>query len=324
MSRIVVTGSLHPLGMEILAPYGPRVLPNLSPETLSRFLADAQAVVLRTNLQFTDKVMHLAPKLEIISRTGVGVDNVDLKEACRRGIRVCNTPGANSSSVAEHTMALILGCARQLVSMDCSVCRGDWKARNRIETVNLRGKILGLLGLGRVGLETARIARTAFNMQIIAYDPYVSESEDSISMMGSLESLFSESDILSVHVPYVPETHHLVNAARLGLMKKEAYFINTSRGSVVDEQALCEALKNHLIAGAGIDVFENEPPEPSNPLLQLDCVIRSPHSAALTNECLRDVAALAARQAVDHLEGREPPHIVNRHQLSELNDNTSR
>ena len=314
MSRVVVSAPLHPRGMEILAPYGPQVLPDTLPETLKRFLGDAQAVVLRTNLEFTAELMNLAPKLEIISRTGVGIDNIDPEEARRRGIRICNTPGVNSVAVAEHTMALILGCAKQLIPMDRGVRRGDWKARNRIETVNLRGRVLGLLGLGRAGLETARIAQGAFSMRIIAYDPHVGAPGKGITMADTPEQLFSDSDILSVHVPYLPETRHLVNAPRLALMKKDAYLINTSRGAVVDEKALHEALKNRRIAGAALDVFETEPPEPSNPLLRLDCVIRTPHSAALTKECLRDVAVLAARQVVEHLEGREPPHIVNHHQ----------
>ncbi len=316
MSRLVISKSFHPEGMKILEPYGPEVMPDSTAETVEKMLSDAEALVLRTNIKITREVLAQASKLKLISRTGVGVDNVDVAAATERGIRVCHTPGINTNSVAELAVGLIVASAKQMLRMDQNVRKGNWNSRNDYQTADLKGKTLGLVGLGRIGLQVARKCMAAFEMNVIAYDPFITSSPKDIEM-GSLEEICLRSDFISVHVPYSRETHHLIGSSLLDTVKKQAYIINTSRGSIVDEAALATALKDGRIAGAGLDVFEREPPARDNPLFHFDTVICSPHSAALSRECVRNVAVLAAQQVVDYFEGREPPFIFNRQALAD-------
>jgi len=271
-------------------------------------------VILRTNINFTRELIDVARKCKIISRTGVGVDNVDVAAASERGIMVCNTPGVNTVSVAEQTVALMLGLAKQLLSMDKAVRTGNWKIRNASKSVDVEGKILGLVGVGRIGSEVARKCRLAFEMEAIAFDPFVNHAEG-IRLCANLDQVFREADFISIHVPYTGQTHHLVNQKLIGLMKPDACLLNTSRGAVVDERALAEALSKGSIGGAGLDVLEEEPPVAANPLFKLENVILTPHSAALSRECEMKVAIEAAQAIVDFAAGKEPAYVFNRADL---------
>ncbi len=315
MKKILLSKLINPAGMKVLeGKVEPIILADSTIETTKKMVADVDGIILRTNIKLTRKIIDAAPNLKIISRTGAGVDNVDVTAATKKGILVCRAPGVNLISVAEHTLALILAMAKQLKTIDKAVYAGNWEIRYTSKAEDLDGKTLGLVGIGHIGSLLAQKCRLAFNMKVIAYDPYVKRAEG-LELCSSLDQVFSQSDFISIHVPYTEETHHLVNARLLSLMKPNSYLINTSRGAVVDEKALIEALKNALIAGAGLDVFEKEPPSLDNPLLKFNNVVTTPHSAGLNRDCERKLAIEAAQAVIDFLEGRQPKHIYNKKEL---------
>ena len=317
MKKILLSKEIHPQAMQLLkGKVDLVVLPDSSLETAKKMVADVDGVILRTNIAFPRELIAAAGKCRIISRTGVGVDSVDIAAASERGIMVCNTPGVNTISVAEQTLALMLGIAKQLPVMDKAVRACAWKVRNSNSTVDLDGKTLGLVGLGRIGLEVARKCSLAFGMKVIAYDPFV-KSANGISLCAELDDVFRSADFVSIHVPYMEETHHLVDARRLGLMKPTAYIVNTARGAIIDEAALVKALEAKAIGGAALDVLEDEPPTAANPLFKLDNVLMTPHSAALTRECEMKVAIEAATAILDFADGREPKYIFNKADLGQ-------
>jgi D-3-phosphoglycerate dehydrogenase / 2-oxoglutarate reductase len=316
MKKVLLSKSIHPQAMKVLEGKVQCLpLPDSTAETARKMLADVDGVILRTNIQLTRELICAAPACRIISRTGVGVDNVDVAAATEKGIMVCNTPGVNTISVAEHTVALILGLAKTLPAFDAAVRAGNWKIRNANGAVDLEGKTLGLVGVGKIGAEVARKCRLAFGMRVIAFDPLV-ERVEGVGMRPAIEEVFREADVLSLHVPFTKETHHLVDARLIGLMKADAFLINTSRGAVVDETALAQALRERKIGGAGLDVMEEEPPAAAHPFFGLANLILTPHAAALSRECEMKVAIEAARAIVDFAEGREPEHVFNRAQLA--------
>lgn len=315
MKKVLLSKAINPAGMKVLeGKVEPIILVDSSIETTKRMVADVEGIILRTNIKVTREIIDAAPNLKVISRTGVGVDNVDVDAATKKGILVCNTPGVNSSSVAEQTLALLLGLAKQLKIMDKAVCEENWKIRNASKTVDIEGKTLGLIGIGRIGSLVAYKCRLAFNMKVIAYDPYVKQAEG-IELYSSIDQVFKEADFISIHVPYMEQTHHLVNAKLLNLMKPEAYLINTARGPLVDEKALIEVLEKGSIAGAGLDVFEKEPPSQEDPLLKSNNVILTPHSSALSRECVMKVHITAAQAVVDFLNGKKPCSVFNEESL---------
>lgn len=315
MKKVLLSKPIDPAGMKVLeGKVEPVILSDFNVEIIKKMVADVEGIVLRTNIKVTREIIEAAPHLKIISRTGAGVDNVDVSAATEKGILVCSTPGVNSISVAEQALALMLSVAKQLKTMDKAVHKGNWKIRYSSKAVDIEGKTLGLIGIGHIGSLLAQKCRLAFNMKVIAYDPYVEQTEG-VKLCSSLDQVFSQSDVISIHVPYTEETHHLVDARLLGLMKPDSCIINTSRGPIVDEKALIEVLEKGLIAGAGLDVFEKEPPSQENPLLKLDNVITTPHSSALSRECVMKVAMTAARAVVDYLEGRQPKYIYNKNKL---------
>jgi len=311
MKKVLLSQAINPAGMKVLeGKVEPVILADLTVETIKKMVADVEGIILRTNIKVTREIIEAAPCLKIISRTGAGVDNVDVAAATEKGILVCDTLGVNSNSVAEQTLAILLGLAKQLKIMNKAMCEGNWKIRNDSKTVDVEGKTLGLIGIGRIGSLVAYKCRQAFNMKVIAYDPYVKQAEG-IELCPNLDQVFKEADFISIHVPYMEQTHHLVNAKLLNLMKPDAYLINTSRGPLVDEKALIEALEKGSIAGAGLDVFEKEPPSPDNPLLRFNNVIVTPHSSALSRECIMKVHITAAQAVVDFFNGKKPHSVFN-------------
>jgi D-3-phosphoglycerate dehydrogenase len=315
MKKVLLSQVINPAGMKVLKGKVELViLADTTVETIKKMVVDVEGIILRTNIKVTREIIEAAPYLKIISRTGAGVDNVDVAVATEKGILVCDTPGVNSNSVAEQTLAILLGLAKQLKIMDKAVGEGNWKIRNAGKAVDIEGKTLGLIGIGRIGSLVAYKCRQAFNMKVIAYDPYVKQAEG-IELCSNLDQVFKKADFISIHVPYMEQTHHLVNAKLLNLMKPDAYLINTSRGPLVDEKALIEVLEEGSIAGAGLDVFEKEPPSTDNPLLRFNNVILTPHSSALSRECVMKVHITAAQAVVDFLEGRQPKYIYNKKEL---------
>jgi D-3-phosphoglycerate dehydrogenase / 2-oxoglutarate reductase len=245
-----------------------------------------------------------APRLRGIVTPGVGVEKVDLGAATELGIVVANSPG-NSVTVAESTLLLMLALAKRL-PMWVEAARTSTEPTRSMHGIELGGKSLGIIGFGRIGRIVADLAR-AFGMQVIAYDPYVESSE-----LTSLEEVLRQADFVSLHPVLTPETFHLINAERLALMKRTAYLINTSRGGVVDETALIDALGQGRLAGAGLDVFELEPPARDNPLLHMPNVIGTPHGLSHTDESMLRCAQMTEQNVLAILDGELPPYLVNR------------
>jgi D-3-phosphoglycerate dehydrogenase len=285
------------------------------PEGLPAALADADALVVRSAVQADDALMAHAPKLRVIGRAGVGVDNIDADAATRRGIVVMNTPGANAVAVAELTVGLMLALARKLPSANATMHAGKWEKKN-LQGMELRGKTLGILGLGRIGLEVAKRAR-GFGLEIIGSDPFVSAAvarENGIKLV-TLDELIVGCDYLTLHVGLTPQTHGVVNVKTLAKMKKGVRIINCARGELIDDAALVEALKSGHVGGAALDVFTVEPPKDS-PYFGLENVILTPHIAGSTGEAQEAVGIQIAMQVRDYLKLGVVQNAVNLPSLS--------
>jgi D-3-phosphoglycerate dehydrogenase / 2-oxoglutarate reductase len=285
------------------------------PNGLPAALADADALVVRSAVQVDDALMEHAPKLRVIGRAGVGVDNIDAEAATRRGVVVMNTPGANAVAVAELTIGLMLALARKLPIANNTMHAGKWEKKS-LQGAELRGKTLGILGLGRIGLEVARRAR-GFGLEIIGSDPFVSAAvarENGIRLV-SLDELIAGSDYLTLHVGLTPQTHGIINSKTIAAMKKGVRIINCARGELVEEEALVTALKSGQVAGAALDVFTVEPPKDS-PYAALDNVILTPHIAGSTAEAQEAVGVQIAMQVREYLKLGVVQNAVNLPSLS--------
>ena len=271
------------------------------PNGLAAALADADALVVRSAVQVDDALMEHAPRLRVIGRAGVGVDNIDAEAATRRGVVVMNTPGANAVAVAELTICLMIALARKVAAANSSMHAGKWE-KKILQGSELRGKTLGILGLGRVGLEVARRAR-AFGLEVIGSDPFVSAAvarENGIKLV-SLDEMISGSDYITLHVGLTPQTAGVINAKTIATMKKGVRIINCARGELVEDAALIDALKSGHVAGAALDVFTVEPLKDS-PYAELDNVILTPHIAGSTGEAQEAVGVQIARQVREYLK----------------------
>lgn len=285
-----------------------------SKTTAMSLINGADAAILRATTIFDKEVITQGSKLKIIARTGIGVDNVDLKAAGEKGIYVCNTPGVNDETVAEHTMAMILALAKQIIPMDKAVRQQNWKERFSPNQMDIKGKRIGLIGYGKIGKATARICKM-LGMGVLAFDPYCTSDNTGTVLTSDITDIFKECDFISLHCPAVASNQNMVNADLLKLMKKSAYLINTSRGELVDEVALTDCLKAGKIAGAALDVFKNEPLPNTHPFISMNNVILSPHVAGSTKESNERIAVAAAQAVIDTLEGRVPANICNREYL---------
>lgn len=285
------------------------------PNGLPAALEDADALVVRSAVQADAALLEHAPKLRVIGRAGVGVDNIDAEAATRRGIVVMNTPGANAVAVAELTIGLMLALARKLPLANATMHAGKWEKKS-LQGTELRGKTLGILGLGRIGLEVARRAR-AFGLEILGTDPFVSAAvarENGITLVP-VEELFAKADYLSLHVGLTPQTAGIVNAKTLATMKKGVRIINCARGELIEDAALVEALKSGQVAGAALDVFAHEPAK-ETPFHGLDNVILTPHIAGSTAEAQEAVGIQIARQVREYLKLGVVQNAVNLPSLS--------
>jgi len=286
-----------------------------TPDELSRDIADADAIVVRSATKVTAPIIKAATALRVIARAGTGVDNVDVPAASARGIVVMNAPGANSISVAELAMAFVLALARHISAADAAMKLGKWE-KKRFLGEEVRDKILGLVGLGRIGQEVARRA-SAFGMRIVAHDPFISEhvASDLGVELVSLDAVFEQADYVSLHMPSTPQTRRLVNAERLARAKKGIRIINTARGDLIDEAALADAIEAGQVGGAGLDVFDKEPTV-DHRLQKLPQVIASPHIAASTREGQELVGVETATALRDFLKDGVIRNAVNFPSLS--------
>lgn len=320
MKKVLVNEKVSPDALNILKKAAEVVyIPSGDHNEIIKMLSDISGIMLDTTIKFTGELMDSAPNLKVISRTGTGVDNVDVEAATKRGIMVLHTPDANTVTVAEHTVAFIGALTKHLLFLDAETRQGKFKTARRLYLpVDLEGKTLGIIGYGRIGKQVAKKCICAFNMKVIIYDPYIKDDvlAPGVVRYKNEEDVYKESDVVTIHVPMTELTRKHINEKLLSLMKPTAYLVNTARGSMVDEDYLVKMLNEDRLAGAAFDVLTNEPPMDNEEFLKSPKTIISPHSAALTVECTVRVACEAASGIVDYLEGRMPKSIFNRKGLN--------
>ncbi|MCC2125400.1 hydroxyacid dehydrogenase [Hominiventricola filiformis] len=282
-------------------------------ETIAKEVTDCDAILIRT-APVTRKVLEAGKNLKVVSRHGVGVDNIDVQAATELGIQVTNGPLSNSESVAEHAVAFIMALAHHIVEMDENVRNHDWESRNRVRMTGLSGKTVGIVGLGRIGRYVAKKVALGLDMKVIGFDAYIPKDAvpEYVEMVDSMEELYKRSDFVSLHCPATPETKGSVNMKYLSLMKPGAFLVNCARGEVVNEEDLYQALTTGIIKGAALDVLSSEPPKEDNPLLGLKNVILSPHCAAHSYESFDNMAVHAGIGIDEVLTGKSVSWPVNK------------
>lgn len=313
--KILITDKMADEAVDLLKEAGHDVtFEEIDHDQLLKVIGNYDALMVRSRTKVTKDIVEEGAKgnLKVIGRAGIGVDNIDIETAAARGIKVVNAPTGATISVAELTIAHMLSLVRHLPKADATMKQGNW-AKKQLKGVELYGKTLGLIGCGNIGRKTAELAR-AFNMNIIGFDPFISKEDlekDNIKKIDELEDLMKQADFISLHLPHTSQTHHIVNAAMLAHMKPTAYLINCARGGTVDEKALYDALREKKIAGAAIDVFEQEPPKDS-PLLTLENVVLTPHLGANTKEGQIRAGTVCAEQVLKVLNNKIPDYWVNK------------
>ncbi len=310
--KIFVTETIHPDAISFMKEHGEVVQgTSIVQDEMIAQMQGCEAVLIRL-AKITAEVMDAVPSLKVIAKHGIGVDNIDVAAATARGIQVVNAPFANINAVAEHGLALIMACSKMIVQMHDLTCEGQFSQRVKYVTTELAGKTVGLVGLGRISSLLAK-KLSGLDVKIIASDPFV--TAERAAQLGvelvSFDTLLETADFISLHTPLMESTKHMMSTAQFAKMKKSAVLVNVARGPVVDEVAMIAALKSGEIAGAGLDVFEAEPPQNDNELFSMHNVIVSPHNAALSDNATRAMAVDAATGIVDYLEGRKPEWMVN-------------
>src|SRR5216684_560689 len=315
LMKVIVADKISERGVQLLKEQPGWNVVLTTKDNLNTEMADADALIVRSATKVTAELLELAPKLRAVGRAGVGVDNIDLEAATKRGVLVMSTPGGNAVSVAEHTFALLLALARQVPRLDKAIHEGRWEKSTAAGT-EVRGKTLGLIGLGRIGSEVAGRAG-AFDMRVPADGPFISEAaarEVSVELVP-LDILLAESDFVSLHTALSSATQNLINSSTIAKMKKGARVINAARGELIDEAALADALKSGQLAGAAVDVFAEEPPK-NSPLIGLCNLIDTPHVAGSTAEAQEEVGTQVAVQIKDYLADGIIRNAVNLPALS--------
>ena len=314
--NVLVAEPMAAAGLELLkAQQGWNIIVS-NPKEYSQHLAEADALVVRSAVQVTPAVLQAAPKLRVIGRAGVGVDNVDLEAATAAGVLVMNTPGGNAVSVAEHTLALMLSMARSIPQASASTKAGKWEKKKFLGS-ELRGKVLGIVGLGSVGREVVSRAR-AFGMRITAYDPFVTSliaSDLDVSLV-TLDELFGSSDYITLHVSLTPDTENLLSELAFAKMKTGVRIVNCARGELIDDRALSAAIESGKVAGASLDVFTVEPTTAEYPLFSLPQITATPHIGGSTEEAQEIVGVRIAEQMVEYLRHGVAINAVNMPALS--------
>lgn len=304
-AKILVADPISEVGIEALKSepsFEVEVRPGLSEDELASAAADCAAIICRSGVKITAKVIDAAKSLRVVGRAGVGVDNIDQAAATRHGVVVMNTPGGNTISTAEHAFTLMMSLARKIPQAHASIVAGKWD-RKSFKGTELNGKTLAVLGMGRIGSEFARRA-IAFGMKVVAYDPYLSQSRAQllrVELCDDLDDAVAGADFITLHMPSTPETKHMINRERIAKLKDGVRLINCARGGLIDEAALLEGLESGKIGGAALDVFESEPPAADYALLQRGDVVLTPHLGASTEEAQENVGIEIAEQIKNYL-----------------------
>lgn len=314
-SRIVCTGPIHNVAVEILRPHGEIVIASaFQEEALLPLLDGAIGLVVRgVEGSVSARVINAAPDLKVIGRSGVGYDNVDISAATARKIPVVYTPGVNARAIAEAAIALIFALCKKVFFWDRQLKLGNWNSRFRNQPGDLDGATLGIIGFGRIGQMLAELIRP-FNVTILAYDPYVSNerARQLETELVDLDALLERSDFISIHAALTPETQGLINRARLQHIKPGAYIVNLARGGLVESlDVLYEALQSGKLGGVGLDVFQPEPPDVSHPVFQLPNCVTSPHALGLTPQAMTKIFESMANDMAAVFKGMSPRHVVN-------------
>ena len=311
--RVLVADDLSSEGVEVLRRAGLEVdvRVGMKPEELEAAIGDYDAIAVRSATKVTARVLEKASRLRVVGRAGVGIDNVDLEAATRRGVVVMNSPGGSSVTVAELAVGMMLALSRHIPQATVSIKAGKWE-KKRFQGHELSGKTLGVVGIGNIGSVVVDRARS-MKMSVVAYDPFISaEAAEQLGVeLVTLDELWARADVVSLHVPLTEQTRNVVNAATLARMKKGVLLVNCARGGLVDEKALAEALASGHVGGAALDVFEKEPVSPDNPLLAQDRFICTPHLGASTEEAQAAVAVGIAEQLAAYLTRGEVRNAVN-------------
>jgi D-3-phosphoglycerate dehydrogenase len=310
--KILIPETVAPEGLDFLRQKGYEVKIGRGGDTsvLIEDLRDCEAVIVRTSM-IDEEVFSACPGLKVVAKHGVGVDSIDIEAARRHGCRVVYAPGANTLSVAEHAMALLFACAKKLPLKMREYARGNYRIKDTAPGCEISGKTLGLIGAGRIAREIARIAAGGFAMRVLAYDPFLPAGfQNGVPELASRERVLREADFVSIHIPASRETTKSFGEKDFALMKPTACFINTARGKIVDEDALIKALREGVIAGAGLDVSDPEPAPPENPLFAMDNVVMTPHCAGVTREAMVRMVMDAAMGIDEVFSGREPRYAV--------------
>ncbi len=317
MRKILIDRPLHPKALKMLEDYAEVIkIYDDNLDALKNALTIVDGVICSAALKMTPEMISLSGNLKVIGRPGVGYDSVDVEYATEVGIPVVYAPDGPTESVAEHVIGFMIALAKKMNIVEKALREnGDFGIRTRVTGMELQGKILGLVGAGRIGKRVAEIARQGLGMNILIYDPYFNGSENFLNgeylLVQELDELLEKSDVVSIHIPYKKETEKFIGREEFKKMKSNAIFINTSRGKVIDEKALVDALKSGEIQSAGLDVFENEPPDPNNPLFKLDNTIVTPHLSSFTDEGKMKMGVAVVKGVIDVLEGAFPDFIVN-------------
>ena len=311
--KVLIPETVAPEGIEHLKELGYEVKigRGIEKRIILEDIKDCDAVIIRVAV-IDREIIENSPKLKVIAKHGAGYDSIDTKAAADNHVRVVFAPYANSLSVAEHTAALILACAKKIPFMAQQYRQGNYKAKDAYPNTELSGKVLGLVGLGRIGMAVAQIAMNGFGMNVEAYDPFIAKDKkvNGVTLLEDRDTLFRTADYISVHAPATPENIKSIGAREFALMKSTAVIVNTARGKIIDEKALIKAIEDGEIGGAGLDVTDPEPANTDNPLFQMDRVILTPHCAGVTKEAMVRMVMDSIQGIDEVLHGKEPTYKV--------------
>ncbi|MFO8240078.1 MAG: phosphoglycerate dehydrogenase [Dissulfuribacterales bacterium] len=317
--KVLVADPISREGIEIFKAAGLEVeeRPGLSPEEFLEIIKDVDGLVIRSNTKVTQKVIDAAQKLKVVGRAGTGLDNVDIVACNKQGVVVMNTPGGNTNSAAEHSIAMIMALSRHIPQATASMKSGKWE-KKRFSGQEVAGKTLGIIGIGRIGSIVSQLAQ-GLKMEVVAFDPHIRpEMAEKLGVeLTDLDSVLAKADYISIHTPLTAETKRSVNAELFNKMKDGVMVLNCARGGIINEQDLFNAMKSGKVAAAALDVFETEPADKENPLFSLDNFICTPHLGASTREAQKNVAVAVAKQISDYLTKNEVRNAVNMPSVSE-------